>query len=280
MENNSTSSLSQQEPSPQCIDTSTSSTPLPPQPPVATDESSKVMTSHDKPTDNIIHTNTTHNSIQLEKPHRTMEGTLYRGGGIPSTSAPSYPERVGMLSVFAVGGRDYAPQLMMPFPGAMLGYGGGWGLGRGMPATRGGTNTSSDLTNRMGDFLQHRLAQVTFDPLQPPYDSVQTYGLEGSGSQAGSLSSLESEGDRELEAAGGIEEWGPKFNRLVAIYKEREQEKEVEKKGKEKGEVKEEASERGETEDSKGKGLNGKPKAGEIATEVQMTDDKGEGIEL
>lgn len=209
-----------------------------------------------------------------------MEGTLYRGGGIPSTSGPSYPERVGMLSVFAVGGRDYAPQLMVPFPGAMLGYGGGWGLERGLPATSGGANTSSDLTNRMGDFLQHRLAQVTFDPLQPPYDSVQTYGLEGSGSQAGSLSSLESEGDRELETAGGIEEWGPKFNRLVAIYKEREQEKEEAKKGKEKGEVKEGASERGETEESEGKGPNDKPKVGEIATEVQMEDDKGEGIEL
>lgn len=209
-----------------------------------------------------------------------MEGTLYRGGRIPATSTPAYSEKVGMLSVFAVGGRDYAPQLMVPFPGGMLGYGAGWGLGRGMAAARGGDNTSSDLTNRMGDFLQHRLAQVTFDPLQPPYDSVQTYGLEGSGSQAGSLSSLESEGDREIETAGGIEEWGPKFNGLVAIYKEREHEKEEAKKARENGDVKEETSKRGETEDLEGKGLNDKPKVEEMVTEVQMEDSRSEGIEL
>uniref|UniRef100_A0A3B4B899 Cadherin domain-containing protein n=1 Tax=Periophthalmus magnuspinnatus TaxID=409849 RepID=A0A3B4B899_9GOBI len=56
----------------------------------------------------------------------------------------------------------------------------------------------------VGEFLRLRLAQVTFDPSQPPYDSVQVYGLEGTGSRAGSLSSLESDGDKD----GDKDDWG------------------------------------------------------------------------
>uniref|UniRef100_A0A673GRR3 Cadherin-11-like n=1 Tax=Sinocyclocheilus rhinocerous TaxID=307959 RepID=A0A673GRR3_9TELE len=77
------------------------------------------------------------------------------------------------------------------------------------------TAGADSLTNRMGDFLQHRLALVTFDPMQPPYDSLQTYGLEGGGSQATSLSSLESEAEKDTEGQKHrFEEWGPKFDRL------------------------------------------------------------------
>uniref|UniRef100_A0A3B4ZRQ1 Cadherin 24 n=1 Tax=Stegastes partitus TaxID=144197 RepID=A0A3B4ZRQ1_9TELE len=73
------------------------------------------------------------------------------------------------------------------------------------------------LALRVGEFLRLRLAQVTFDPSQPPYDSVQVYGLEGTGSRAGSLSSLESEGEKDAEKedwGAGLEEWGPQFQKL------------------------------------------------------------------
>uniref|UniRef100_A0A668AZ89 Cadherin 24 n=1 Tax=Myripristis murdjan TaxID=586833 RepID=A0A668AZ89_9TELE len=96
---------------------------------------------------------------------------------------------------------------------------------RGVPGAPGGPS----LALRVGEFLRLRLAQVTFDPSQPPYDSVQVYGLEGTGSRAGSLSSLESEGEKEAEKedwGGGLEEWGPQFQKLAQLFKEREKERE------------------------------------------------------
>uniref|UniRef100_A0A8B9J9J4 Cadherin-22 n=1 Tax=Astyanax mexicanus TaxID=7994 RepID=A0A8B9J9J4_ASTMX len=81
-------------------------------------------------------------------------------------------------------------------------------------------NIGHSLALRVGEFLRLRLAQVTFDPTQPPYDSVQVYGLEGMGSRAGSLSSLESEGDKDGEKeewVGGLEEWGPQFRKLAQL---------------------------------------------------------------
>uniref|UniRef100_A0A672RF34 Cadherin 24 n=1 Tax=Sinocyclocheilus grahami TaxID=75366 RepID=A0A672RF34_SINGR len=92
---------------------------------------------------------------------------------------------------------------------ALQSYGGAWplapeGSGRGVPV--GGAHS---LALRVGEFLRLRLAQVTFDPSQPPYDSVQVYGLEGTGSRAGSLSSLDSEGgkDAEKEVWGSARHW-------------------------------------------------------------------------
>uniref|UniRef100_A0A8D3DRU8 Cadherin 24, type 2b n=1 Tax=Scophthalmus maximus TaxID=52904 RepID=A0A8D3DRU8_SCOMX len=85
------------------------------------------------------------------------------------------------------------------------------------------------LALRVGEFLRLRLAQVTFDPSQPPYDSVQVYGLEGTGSRAGSLSSLESEGEKDAEKedwGAGLDEWGPRFQKLAQLFKDREKEKE------------------------------------------------------
>uniref|UniRef100_A0A3B4B968 Cadherin domain-containing protein n=1 Tax=Periophthalmus magnuspinnatus TaxID=409849 RepID=A0A3B4B968_9GOBI len=66
------------------------------------------------------------------------------------------------------------------------------------------SRTRGYRTLDIGEFLRLRLAQVTFDPSQPPYDSVQVYGLEGTGSRAGSLSSLESDGDKD----GDKDDWG------------------------------------------------------------------------
>uniref|UniRef100_A0A8B9HFP2 Cadherin-24 n=1 Tax=Astyanax mexicanus TaxID=7994 RepID=A0A8B9HFP2_ASTMX len=95
-----------------------------------------------------------------------------------------------------------------------------------------GGGSGHSLALRVGEFLRLRLAQVTFDPTQPPYDSVQVYGLEGMGSRAGSLSSLESEGDKDGEKeewVGGLEEWGPQFRKLAQLFREREKEKDEDK---------------------------------------------------
>ncbi|XP_070701033.1 cadherin-24 [Pempheris klunzingeri] len=160
------------------------------------------------------------------------------GGGISSV----YPEAAGFigdwrdrvgLGGYVLGRRDMTPQLF-PFPGQPRGaYGGVMGFGAnwvpGMEAARGATGPGGpSLALRVGEFLRLRLAQVTFDPSQPPYDSVQVYGLEGTGSRAGSLSSLESEGEKDAEKeewGAGLEEWGPQFQKLAQLFKDREKER-------------------------------------------------------
>lgn len=80
---------------------------------------------------------------------------------------------------------------------------------------------------RMEELLNIRLDRVTSDLSQPPYDSLQTYEFEGRDSRAESLSSLESDGDKEGEraAGGGMDELNQKFQRLVEIIRERQKEK-------------------------------------------------------
>ncbi|KAG7524969.1 cadherin-24 isoform X1 [Solea senegalensis] len=166
------------------------------------------------------------------------------GGGISLTGTPPvYTDAPGFignwrdgmgLGGYVLGRRDMTPQLL-PFPGqprgvygGVMGFGAGWVPG--MEAARGSPGPGGpSLALRVGEFLRLRLAQVTFDPSQPPYDSVQVYGLEGTGSRAGSLSSLESEGEKEAEKedwGAGLDEWGPQFQKLAQLFIEREKEKE------------------------------------------------------
>ncbi|XP_049338155.1 uncharacterized protein LOC103025951 isoform X1 [Astyanax mexicanus] len=191
------------------------------------------------------------------EPQRDYTGSLGRGGLEMGSSFVVYPEaagggfigdwrdRVGMGG-FGLGRRDMTPQLL-PYPSQgrgsfarILGYGGAWPSGpeaaaRAASAGGGGAaggGSGHSLALRVGEFLRLRLAQVTFDPTQPPYDSVQVYGLEGTGSRAGSLSSLESEGDKDGEKeewVGGLEEWGPQFRKLAQLFREREKEKDEDK---------------------------------------------------
>ncbi|XP_012995009.3 uncharacterized protein LOC105021421 isoform X1 [Esox lucius] len=164
----------------------------------------------------------------------SLAGTC--GGMYPEGLMADWRDRVGM-GAYVLGRRDMTPQ-MLPFPGqargaygGIVGYGAGWVPG--MEVGRGGPGPGGhSLALRVGEFLRLRLAQVTYDPSQPPYDSVQVYGLEGTGSRAGSLSSLESEGEKDPEKeewGGGLEEWGPQFQELAKLFRDREKVKEEEK---------------------------------------------------
>ncbi|XP_073678836.1 uncharacterized protein cdh24a [Garra rufa] len=224
-EASSTSVSHKPESSPHCLTTRASISTI-------TTDDSTTASALDKNGDTpLISTSQSSTSLSTtEVPYRTMEGTLLRGGGgiaLPGTTL-LYPEAAGLMGLYGVGGQNYVPHLVMPLPGGAGLYERGWGLGNGKVAQANSEKAGADsLTNRMGDFLQHRLALVTFDPMQPPYDSLQTYGLEGGGSQATSLSSLESEAENDTEGQKHrFEEWGPKFNKLLDIFRERAKEKE------------------------------------------------------
>ncbi|XP_053714424.1 cadherin-7a isoform X1 [Synchiropus splendidus] len=68
------------------------------------------------------------------------------------------------------------------------------------------------------EFIWDRLKDADIDPSAPPYDSLQTYAFEGSGSVAESLSSLESlstDSDQNYEY---LSNWGPRFKKLADLY--------------------------------------------------------------
>ncbi|OXB76507.1 UNVERIFIED_CONTAM: hypothetical protein H355_004876 [Colinus virginianus] len=67
-------------------------------------------------------------------------------------------------------------------------------------------------------FISEKLEEANTDPTAPPYDSLQTYAFEGTGSLAGSLSSIGSnisDVDQNYDYLVG---WGPHFKQLASMY--------------------------------------------------------------
>lgn len=69
------------------------------------------------------------------------------------------------------------------------------------------------------EFIRDRLQVADLDLAAPPFDSLQTYAFEGSGSAAESLSSLNSSSLVESEQNYDfLREWGPRFRKMADLY--------------------------------------------------------------
>lgn len=71
----------------------------------------------------------------------------------------------------------------------------------------------------VGNYIDDRIRDADNDDNAPPFDNVREFVYEGSGSDAGSLSSLNtssgSDGDNDYDA---LNNWGPKFAKLADMY--------------------------------------------------------------
>ena len=70
----------------------------------------------------------------------------------------------------------------------------------------------------VGDFIEQRLQDADEDQNAPPHDGVREFVFEGGGSDAGSLSSLQTssgDGDQDYDY---LNDWGPKFAKLANMY--------------------------------------------------------------
>lgn len=77
----------------------------------------------------------------------------------------------------------------------------------------------TDKNRLFQEFIRDKLQAADLDLAGPPFDSLQTYAFEGSGSTIDSLSSLNSSSLVESEQSYDfLREWGPRFRKLADLY--------------------------------------------------------------
>uniref|UniRef100_A0A3Q0R592 Cadherin-12 n=1 Tax=Amphilophus citrinellus TaxID=61819 RepID=A0A3Q0R592_AMPCI len=80
-----------------------------------------------------------------------------------------------------------------------------------------------DKNQLFQEFIRNRLLEANLDLTAPPFDSLQTYAFEGSGSAAESLSSFSSLSSVESEQSYRfLSEWGPRFRKLAELFGDHE----------------------------------------------------------